>query len=124
MKLVEKILRRAYRDRTEFSAAEVEFAGAIIAAYNEEREARGKKSSLPTKFVPVGEEVTVSGRRFLCIAAEKVGVPSEACSGCSLSKLYLGCGDLQCGPFDRRDKRFVWFKEVGTKVGTNERKKK
>ena len=112
MKLAEKILRRVYRDRTDFSAEELDLVSAVVAAYGEERSLAAKKTALPTRYVEIGAEVVVSGRRFRCVTADKVSVPAEACRGCSLSKLYLGCGDLQCGCFDRRDKKFVWFVEV------------
>lgn len=112
MKLAEKVLRRLYKDRDVFTADEVARVEAVIDAYNEEKSLRGKKYALPTRFVAVGEEVVVSGKRFVCRVAARVSVPSDACSGCSLSKLYLGCGDLQCSPFDRKDGKFVWFGEV------------
>lgn len=104
-------MRRMYGGGT-FTAAEIERVSAIIEAYNEERSLLGKKTALPTRFVEIGEEVDVRGRRFRCVAADVVSQPAHACLGCSLSKLYLGCGDLQCGCFDRRDRKFVWFKEV------------
>lgn len=118
MKVAEKVLRRLYRDRQKFSVAEVAEATAIIDAYNEERASRQKSVQLPTRFVAVGDEVVVSGRRFVCVERGQVWPPCEACKGCDLSRLYLGCGDLQCGPFDRKDRRFVWFKQVGQKIGT------
>ena len=110
METAKKILRRLHRDRDDFTAAEVSYASQIIAAYNEEMALRGKNSKLPTKEVAIGDEVEVSGRKFVCVKAARVNVPSEACSGCALRKLYLGCGDLKCSPFDRRDGNFVWFK--------------
>ena len=112
MKLAEKILRRMRPDAALFSPDELSYVGEVVAAYNEEKALLGKKTALPTRFVAIGDEVVVRGRRFRCVEADRVSVPAEACSGCSLSKLYLGCGDLQCGCFDRRDKKFVWFKEV------------
>ena len=107
----EKILRRIGWSGS-ISAEDIAFVDEVISAYNEERALMGKKTSLPTKFVAVGDEVVVSGRRMLCVARGRINVPSEACIGCAFSKLYLGCGDLQCGPFDRRDTKFVWFKEI------------
>lgn len=111
MKMAEKVLRRLDGEDT-FTAAKIERVSAIIEAYNEERSLMGKKTALPTRFIEIGGEVEVRGHRFRCVEADRVSVPAEACSGCSLSKLYLRCGDLQCGCFDRRDKKIVWFKEV------------
>ncbi|MGM9736947.1 MAG: hypothetical protein ACI3ZT_00875 [Candidatus Cryptobacteroides sp.] len=112
MKLAEKILHRMRPDTASFTADEIQFVSEVIAAYNEEKALLGRKSALPTRFVEIGGNVVVRSRVFRCEEAEKISLPSEACSGCSLSKLYLGCGDLQCSAFDRRDRKFVWFKEV------------
>lgn len=112
MKLAEKILRRMRPDAEIFPPEALSYVEEVVAAYNEEKALLGKKTALPTRFVEIGDEVVVRGRRFRCEEAARISLPADACSGCSLSKLYLGCGDLQCSCFDRRDKKFVWFKEV------------
>lgn len=84
----------------------------MLSARIEVSSADGRKSRLPMREVPVGGEVRVSGRLFRCVRRPSVWPPCEACSGCDLSGLYLGCGDLRCSPFDRSDGCFVWFKEV------------
>lgn len=110
--MLEKILHRIYADRDSFSAEELAFVGGVVSAYNEERAARAKAVALPTRFVAVGDMVMVAGHSMRCVRRPSdVWPPSEACKGCSLSRLYLGCGDLQCSLFDRRDKKNVWFVE-------------
>lgn len=114
MRIEEKVLRRMDFSG-ERSPDVMVFVRDVIRAYNAEREARGtsgRGSSLPTRFVEVGERITLGRRVFVCVEAPRRTCVCEACGGCDLSRLYLNCGDLQCGKFDRRDGRFVWFREV------------
>ncbi len=111
MRIEEKVLRRMGRE--DYGPSELDYVVSVITAYNEEVAARRKAVFPPSKDVALGGVVTVSGRRFSCVVRPDVWPPSEACRGCDLSRLYLGCADIRCSAFDRRDGRFVWFKEDG-----------
>ena len=112
MVMSERILRRMGRTDAGFGEAELAYVADVIAAYNEERAAGGKAVALPMRYVDIGGEIEVSGHRLRCIERPvRVWPPCEACSGCALSKLYLGCSDIQCSIFDRRDRKDVWFVE-------------
>lgn len=115
MRIEEKVLERmgySGEDRSSVSA----FVRDVIKAYNAERESRGRSATLPTRYVEVGEVVSVGNREFVCVESPRIRCVSEACSGCDLSRCYLNCGDIQCGKFDRRDGRFVWFKETASSL--------
>lgn len=111
MGISEKILRRVHPGRVDFGEDELSYVDAVVSAYNEERAASGRVASLPGRFVAVGEVVSVAGHAVRCVPRPDVWPPCEACRGCALSRLYLGCGDLQCSVFDRRDGSDVWFVE-------------
>lgn len=112
MLLSERILRRLYPDRGEFSEGELSYVDAVLSAYAGERLSSERASALPLRYVEVGGAVSVSGYRLRCVERPRcLWPPSEACSGCALSRLYLGCAGLQCSSFDRRDGRNVWYVE-------------
>lgn len=109
MRKGERILRRVFPERSEFTEAEVDLAERIMEA---DREPSPRKSMLPTKFCPIGEEIEYGGHKYRCELRPSVSAPSEACSGCDFSRKYRNCSDVQCSLFDRRDRKFVWYKEV------------
>lgn len=112
MGIVKKIAVRVYGEEA-WADHEGEVR-AVLAAAAEERSVESKRARLPRTEIPVGGTVRQSGRLFRCVERPgDVWPPSEACSGCSISGLYLGCGDLKCSAFDRSDGRDVWFVEVG-----------
>lgn len=70
----------------------------------------GKASSLPQRFVPLGEVISIRGARYRCVLREDVGWV-DCCRGCA----FIGCDcppSLQCSKFDRRDGNNVWFERV------------
>ena len=76
---------------------------------------RGRSSraeDLPTRYVEVGGRVRFGGVEYECVEAPPESCPAAACSGCDFSRKRRGCWSLQCSPQDRRDGRFVWFREV------------
>lgn len=109
MKMSERILRRVHPGRGDFGEDERSYVEVVLSAYNDERASSGRTSAMPVRYVPEGGEVTVAGRVLRCVRRGAVTCPADACSGCSLSRLYLGCADLQCSSFDRRDGINVWF---------------
>lgn len=84
----------------------------------EEREGKERRvrpsraEDLPTKYVPVGGRVRLGGVEYECVEAASESCPAAACSGCDFSRKRRGCWSLQCSPQDRRDGKFVWFREV------------
>jgi len=109
MRKGERILKKAFPERSEFSEEEIELAEKVIEAY---LAPTPRSSALPTKYTDVGDILEIGGHRYECIVARRCSVPSEACSGCDFSRKYRNCSDVQCSPFDRRDGKFVWYKEV------------
>lgn len=109
MDKVEAILRRAFPERDAFSTDEMRFASLVLAA---SLVGDSRSSALPTRFVPVGDVVSVGGYRYLCVPRPAEMCPAAACWGCDISRKGRWCQDLQCGRFDRRDERNVWFVEV------------
>ena len=55
----------------------------------------------------------MGGVEYECVEAPFETCPAAACRGCDFSIKRRGCWSLQCSPQDRRDGRFVWFREVG-----------
>lgn len=116
MKMSEKILHRMYPERLSFDDSEVSFVERVLFAYNSELILCRKNTSLPDREIPLGGIVSVSNRSFKCVLADAVSSPSDACSGCDFSRLYLDCKNLKCSHFDRSDGRFVWFKIIGNEI--------
>lgn len=90
-----------------------ESAGVAETEVIECRRRPSRAEDLPTRFVPVGGRVRMGGVEYECVEAGAETCPSAACSGCDFSREGRGCWSLQCSPFDRRDGKFVWFREVG-----------
>lgn len=105
----ERILRSLYPEREYFTIKEIE---SVRAGMHRGIPTYDSSVRLPWKFVPVGCTVEVGDECFVCVEAEKVSLPMDACIGCAFSRGGRGCKHLQCSPFDRRDHKFVWFKEV------------
>ena len=108
MDKVEVILRRAFPERDVFDDSEVRFASLVLAA---SLVGDGRSAALPTRFVEVGGLVEVGGIRYRCIERTDESCPAAACWGCDISRKGRWCQDLQCGRFDRRDGRNVWYVE-------------
>ena len=105
----ERILRKMFPDRRDFSEEEVSYVGRVLSAY---LEPSSRNTALPSRFVEVGDSVEVGGYRYKCVLRERISAPCEACKGCDFSRKYRNCGDVQCSSFDRRDGRNVWFAEI------------
>ena len=113
-KRVREVLQVLYPGRTEWSGEEESAARRVLAWRGGSGDTRPSRSEvLPTKFVPVGGRVRLGGEEFECVKAPAETCPSAACEGCAFSRKGRGCWNLQCSPQDRRDGRFVWFREVG-----------
>lgn len=77
---------------------------------------------LPTRYVPIGGELTRYGVRLMCKRRPRVESPSAACKGCWFSRgrkvidgetVMLNCNDIACSSWDRMDGKNVWFVEKG-----------
>lgn len=66
---------------------------------------------LPSKFVKIGDTVKIFGKTYRCVEAGK-GILTDPCLGCDLASENCSFRVPQCSPFDRRDKKRVWFKLV------------
>ena len=102
----ERILRFKYPDRTEFSEEEVREVRRLLSAEDYKDESAGR---LPTRFVCVGDVVTIFGRRYRCVLASR-DILTDPCLGCDLRDLACSSKVPQCSPFDRRDHKRVWYK--------------
>ena len=103
----ERLLRRFKPGVESYTEADYAWAREVLSiAYGKV----DKASSLPQRFVAVGEDVVVKGRTYRCVLREEVHW-SDCCRGCA----FQGCDCppfLQCSKFDRRDGLNVWFEEV------------
>ena len=68
-------------------------------------------SRLPSKFIPVGDRVLILGKLYKCVEADR-HILTDPCLGCDLASENCSFRVPQCSPFDRRDKKRVWFKLV------------
>lgn len=82
------------------------------AAVGSRRGRSSRAEDLPTRYVEVGSRVRFGGVEYECVEAAAESCPAAACSGCDFSRKRRGCWSLQCSPQDRRDGKFVWFREV------------
>lgn len=101
-----RILRFKWPDRTEFTEEEVREARRVL--YRDE----GKDESacrLPVRFVPVGGTCEFKGRTYRCVPASR-DILTDPCLGCDIGGENCTSKAPQCSPFDRRDRRRVWFK--------------
>lgn len=112
MMKAEKILRRICPNASGYPEIVSRFVGEVIDAYNDERALESKNTEMPSRYVGIGEEVIIRGKRYRCIEADSVTVACDACAGCDVRREYLNCNDLMCSPFDRKDKKFVWYKQI------------
>ena len=103
----ERILRRIYPEKGAFSESEWQLAREILMIADGKTE---KASSLPRRFVMLGDVLEFRGRRYRCVLRDEVHW-IDCCRGCA----FQG-GDcpsfLQCSKFDRQDGRNVWFEEI------------
>lgn len=111
---VMEVLAWLYPDREAWSQEEVAAARRVLARRRGSSSAKSSRAeNLPTKFIPVGGRVVMGGVEYECVEAPVETCPAAACRGCDFSIKRRGCWSLQCSPQDRRDGRFVWFREVG-----------
>lgn len=106
---VEELLRRLNPGREKFSAEERTIVGEYI---GEDVGVSRRFDRLPWVFVPIGGRIRVRGREYECVKADGVLLPSQACSGCDMRGGRCQCVKYQCSPWDRRDGKFTWFREV------------
>lgn len=110
MRKAETIALRLYGEGAD--AGRIEEVSRVLDALALARAAETRRSRLPVREIPLGGTLRVSGHLLRCVERPAdVWPPSEACSGCAVARLYLGCGDLKCSVFDRSDGRNVWFEE-------------
>lgn len=102
---VEKLLKKIYPERDDFSEAELAIAEDVYIALR----FKGAKSS--SKFVEVGSTVVVNGERYRCVVRPHIGQPRDACMGCDFKGLVCPAY-LQCSAYDRSDGEYVWFRRV------------
>lgn len=103
----ERILKKMYPGRDEFSPAEVEFARRAIAIAN----ADSVRSRMPRRDIRVGERFFRGDIEYECVLRPEVDV-QDACSGCDYIGPNGACDAPRCSKFDRSDSQFVWFKRV------------
>ena len=103
----ERLLRMLRPGEVLFTEEELSYVRSLLGVVEGKTE---KASSLPTRFVGIGEEIVIRGRRYRCILREDVHWV-DCCRGCALRG--VDCPPfLQCSVFDRRDGKDVWFVEV------------
>lgn len=109
MEKAEFILRKAYPEKASFSEKELDLVRRILPICECPKP---KKSRIPRTEVQIGEIIKKGGIAYRCVKADVSGSAGEACSGCDFSRKSRNCYGLRCSPFDRSDKKFVWFVEV------------
>lgn len=104
----ERILRFKYPDRDTFTDEEFRQVRLLLSSdeYKDESACR-----LPTRFVAVGQVTNIFGKLYRCVAASR-NILTDPCIGCDLKEANCTSKVPQCSPFDRRDRRRVWFKLV------------
>ncbi len=77
-------------------------------------------SSLPTRYVRLGDEFERYGVTLVCVRRKRGVFPADACRGCWFrrsrrpgSEVVINCNDIQCSSWDRMDGENVWFVEAG-----------
>ena len=108
MTIEERILRYKWPERTEFSPEEFREVRRLLSKDGEKDESAAR---LPSKFVSVGSVVTINGVSYRCVEASR-SMLTDPCLGCDLRDVNCTSKVPQCSPFDRRDRRRVWFKRV------------
>lgn len=104
----ERILRFKWPDRTEFTDEEIREVKRLLAREDEKDESA---SRLPVKFVPIGSVCAYKGRMYRCVEARR-DILTDPCLGCDIGGENCTSKAPQCSPFDRKDRRRVWFKLV------------
>lgn len=104
----ERILRFKFPDRTDFSDAEIREVRRLLSKEDEKDESAAR---LPSRFVEIGRVVPINGRPYRCVEASR-NILTDPCLGCDLREMNCTSKVPQCSPFDRRDRRRVWFKKV------------
>lgn len=103
---VDRVLRRVFPDREDFTDEERRLAEAAIVVANSD----SPKSRMPRTDVPVGGILRKRGAEYRCVLRGRVASPADACSGCGLRD--RPCSGVRCSRFDRSDGLNVWFEEV------------
>ena len=104
----ERILRFKYPDRTEFTEDEIREVKRLLSREDEKDESA---SRLPVKFVQIGGLCAYKGRMYRCVEASR-DILTDPCLGCDIGGENCTSKVPQCSPFDRRDRKRVWFKLV------------
>lgn len=104
----ERILRFKWPGRTEFTAEEIREVRRLLSSDGEKDESAAR---LPSRFVEVGRVVAINGVPYLCVEASR-RMLTDPCIGCDLRDMNCTSKVPQCSPFDRRDRKRVWFKRV------------
>lgn len=104
----ERILRFKWPDRTEFTDEEIREVKRLLSREDEKDESA---SRLPVKFVPIGSVTAYKGRMYRCVEARR-DILTDPCLGCDIGGENCTSKAPQCSPFDRRDRRRVWYKLV------------
>ena len=104
----ERILRFKYPDRTEFTDDEIRDVRRLLSRDDEKDESAAR---LPSRFVEVGRIVPIAGSLYRCVEASR-DILTDPCLGCDLREMNCTSRVPQCSPFDRRDRKRVWFRRV------------
>ena len=104
----ERILKFKYPDRNSFTEAEIREVRRLLSADEYKDESAGR---LPTRFVAIGDVVSIFGHKYRCVRADK-DILTDPCLGCDLRELACSSKVPQWSPFDRRDHKRVWYKRV------------
>ena len=108
----EERLLRWKTGRTEFTREEILEVRRLLSKDGDKDESSVR---LPSKFVPVGSRVNIFGKDYVCVEADRC-LQCDPCCGCDLSSENCSFRVPQCSPFDRRDKKRVWFKLIKSDV--------
>jgi len=103
-----RILRFKYPDRTEFTEEEIREVKRLLSRDDEKDESACR---LPVKFVPVGHVCAFKGKIYRCVEASR-SILTDPCLGCDIGGENCTSKAPQCSPFDRKDRKRVWFKLV------------
>ena len=103
---VDRVLRRVFPGRGDFTPEERAIAEAALYVANSD----APKARMPRTDTPVGGILERGGVRYECVVRPEIKVPADACSGCGLR--LRSCSGVRCSPFDREDGIGVWFRRV------------
>ena len=108
MDKVERVLRFKYPDRTSFTDAEIKEVRRLLSKEGDKDESAVR---LPSRFIEIGSTIEIKGKLYKCVEADK-SILTDPCLGCDLTDSNCTFRVPQCSPFDRKDKKRVWFKLV------------